>query len=75
MTLEEFIEFLKLKSKDDFITLWVYCMDGIDAKTQITVEEAYENFYEAFTEYNGCTTIDEFIVAGHECDELEIIGE
>lgn len=71
MTLEEFIEFLGLKSKDDLITLWVYCMEGEDATAQITVEDAYENFLDSFTDRTGWTTIDDFVASGHECYELE----
>lgn len=83
MSLEEFIEFLnkdkmnlgsnggeKLTNKDQYVPLGVYCMEGEWASADITVEEAYSSFYRAFTESNGCTSIDYFIGMGHEPYEL-----
>ena len=83
MTLEEFIKFLnkdttnllsnngkKLTSKDQYVPLGVYCMEGEYASADITVEEAYNDFYKAFTKSNGCTTIDDFIASGYEFYDL-----
>ena len=72
MTLEEFIEFLNKKrvnskiTKDTFIPLGIYCMEGEWGYSYISVEAAYEVFLDSFTERDGWTTIDDYVASGYD---------